>query len=71
MASKFYAESILSRNKFKASLPCNYSYTEWSKGLKCQCLVNDCPRMGHYSNEYNFSGIFYLKTNDKLPYSID
>jgi len=70
-APKLYAESILSRNKFKTSLSCNNSYTEWSKGLKCQCLSNNCPRMGHYSKENKVFGNFYLKTNGKFPYSID
>jgi hypothetical protein len=69
-ASHLYAESILSRKKFKTSLSCNDTFTKWSQGLKCQCL-GICPSMGHYSNENKYVGNFYLRTNGQVPFSID
>ena len=66
-----YAESILSRNKFRTSLACNSSYELWEQGKACVC-TQDCPRMGHYSNEdySNVYGNFYLKTFGLSPFSI-
>ena len=75
-APALFEESIASENKFLAwKCPDNMDYEEWEgMGIERSCPYL-CPfctlvSMGEYSTANGLpEGVFYLKTNGKIPYS--
>ena len=66
---EYFIESLQKRKVFTTSNDCE-SLSKWERG-ECEC-TSECPHMGFFSYEYDLveNGDFYLKTNDRSPYSL-